>query len=174
MITSVGADWNAFAAANDGAALTGSRVVGRSLFDFIAGDETRRIYQLLLRRVRALDAPILLPFRCDSPDARRHMRLEIRPGRERGVEFRGVCLRSETRRHLRLVSASEPRPRALLVSCSFCLLVQVPPKSWLEAEDAVVRLRLLDGDAPPRLVYGVCPACKTRLGEASGGAAPLR
>jgi len=171
VITSVGADWDAFAAANGGASLAGSHVVGRSLFDFIAGDETQRIYQLLLRRVRALDAPIIVPFRCDSPDVRRHMRLEIRPARERGIEFRGVCLRSEARRHLRLVDASERRRRTPLVTCSFCLLVQIPHDEWVEAEDAVVRLGLLDGEAPPRLVFGVCPACKTCLHEASDGAA---
>jgi len=50
VITSVGGDWDAFAESNDAASLCGSSVVGRSLFDFISGEETQRIYRLLLRR----------------------------------------------------------------------------------------------------------------------------
>jgi len=163
VITSVGADWDAFAGTNGGASLSGSQVVGRSLFDFISGDDTQQIYRLLLQRVRALDAPIIVPFRCDSPNTRRYMRLEIRPTRERGVEFHSVWLRVDARRHLRLVESSEPRSRTQLVSCSFCLHVQIREEQWLEAEDAIVRLGLLDSEKPPQLVPGVCPACNASL-----------
>ena len=163
VITSVGGDWDAFAAGNEAAALCGSSVVGRSLFEFIDGEETQRIYRLLLRRVRALDAPILVPFRCDSPEMRRYMRLEIEPLRERAVEFRGVLVAAEPRPHLRLLARNAPRSEPLLVSCSFCLRIRLPDDEWVEAEDAVVRLGLLARERIPRLAHGVCPACKAKL-----------
>jgi hypothetical protein len=175
VITSIGTDWDTFAAANGGASLSGSQVVGRSLFDFITGDDTQQIYRLLLHRVRALDAPIIVPFRCDSPDTRRYMRLEIRPMRQRGIEFHSVGLRVDARRHLRLVDASEPRLPTRLISCSFCLHVQICEEQWLEAEDAVVRLGLLAREKLPQLVPGVCPACNAslrgRLNELDGSTA---
>jgi hypothetical protein len=163
VITSVGGDWDAFADDNDAASLCGPSVVGRPLFDFIAGEETQRIYQWLLTRVRALDAPILVPFRCDSPDMRRRMRLEIGPLRNRGVEFRGVFLASDFRPYLRLLARNVPRSGALVVSCSFCLRVRLLDGAWIEAEDAVVRMGLLTREETPRLAYAVCPACNTSL-----------
>ena len=163
VITSVGGDWDAFAAGNEAAALCGSGVVGRSLFEFIDGEETQRIYRLLLRRVRALDAPILVPFRCDSPEMRRDMRLEIEPLSERAIEFRGVLVAAEPRAHLRLLARNAPRSEPLLVSCSFCLRIRLSDDEWVEAEDAVVRLGLLARERIPRLAHGVCPACKAKL-----------
>ncbi len=163
VITSVGGDWDAFAESNDAASLCGSSVVGRSLFEFIAGEETQRIYRLLLHRARALDAPILVPFRCDSPAMRRHMRLEIEPLSERAIEFRGVLVAAEPRPHLRLLARNAPRSDALLVSCSFCLRVHLPEEEWVEAEDAVVRLGLLTNERSSRLAHGICPACKAKL-----------
>jgi hypothetical protein len=163
VITSVGGDWDAFATGNEAASLCGTSVVGRSLFEFIDGEETQRIYRLLLRRVRALDAPILVPFRCDSPELRRHMRLEIEPLRERAIEFRGVFVAAERRPLLRLVARNASRSEALLVSCSFCLRIRLAGDEWVEAEDAVVRLGLLARERIPRLAHGVCPACKARL-----------
>lgn len=169
VITAVGGDWDAFAAGNEAASLCGASVVGHSLFEFIDGEETRRIYRLLLRRVRALDAPILVPFRCDSPELRRHMRLEIEPLRERAIEFRSVLVAAEPRPHLRLVERDAPRSEALLVSCSFCLRIRLPDEEWVEAEDAVVRLGLLVRERTPRLAHGVCPACKAKLHERLDG-----
>ena len=163
VITSVGGDWDAFAESNDAASLCGSSVVGRSLFDFISGEETQRIYRLLLRRVRAVDAPVIVPFRCDSPEMRRHMRLEIEPLSERAIEFRGVLVAAEPRPHLRLLARNAPRSEALLVSCSFCLRMRLPNGEWIEAEDAVVRLGLLTLERTPRLAHGICPACKAKL-----------
>ncbi len=163
VLTAVGGDWDAFAASNEAASLCGASVVGRSLFEFIEGEETQRIYRLLLRRVRALDAPILVPFRCDSPELRRHMRLEIEPLSGRAIEFRGVLVAAEPRPHLQLLARSAPRLGPLLVSCSFCLRIRLPNEEWVEAEDAVVRLGLLTREAAPRLAHGVCPACKARL-----------
>ena len=113
--------------------------------------------------MRALDAPILVPFRCDSPELRRHMRLEIEPLRERAIEFRGVFVAAEPRPLLRLVARNASRSEALLVSCSFCLRIRLPDDEWVEAEDAVVRLGLLARERIPRLAHGVCPACKARL-----------
>ena len=53
-------------------------VVGRSsTWNFIQGAETVRLYQAILRRVRSNSSRVVVPFRCDAPTLRRHMRLEI-------------------------------------------------------------------------------------------------
>jgi len=167
LIETVGGGWDAFAKENDASDLAGKSVVGRSLFDFIAGDEVRRVHQHLLRSVRRFRTPLAVPFRCDSPDLRRHMRLEMRPAGGGAVEFRAVLLRAERQPHLRLLDAAEPRSYAFVVSCSFCHKIREKDEGgeWMEVDTAADRLGLLVLQRPPRLVHGVCPSCKATLGR---------
>ena len=76
-ITSVSPAWLAFARENGAQELTAQAVLGHSLWNFIQGAETVRLYQAILRRVRSNSSRVVVPFRCDSPTLRRHMRLEI-------------------------------------------------------------------------------------------------
>ena len=168
VITGVGGDWDEFAGANGAAALCGTRVVGAPLFDFITGQETQRIYRLLLHKVRSADAVLRVPFRCDSPEVRRHMRLEIAPMSADAIEFRGEFLGGESRPRVRLLDPNEARSRTLLVSCSFCLRLRVPPDEWIEPEHVVARMDLLSGVAVPQLIHGVCPECSASLRERLG------
>lgn len=164
VIDHVGGGWDSFAAENDAAELVGKSVVGRVLHDFIVGDENRRIHRHLLRAVRAQREPLSLPFRCDSPDLRRHMRLDMRPAGGDAVEFQAVLLRTEKRPHLRLLDPREPRSYGLVVSCSFCHRIREDEHGgWLEIDTAVERMGLLACEHPPRLAHGVCPDCKERL-----------
>jgi hypothetical protein len=68
--------------------------MGRLLGDFIGDVETQHIYRLLHRRVRAGGAPVRLCFRCDVPDRRRLLDLEISAGSERGLTYRRGALHS--------------------------------------------------------------------------------
>jgi hypothetical protein len=164
VIDRVGGGWDSFAAENGAPGLMGRSVLGRSLHDFVAGDENRRIHRQLLRAVRARRAPIALPFRCDSPDLRRHMRLEMRPAGDDAVEFQAILLRVEPRAHLRLLDASQPRSHRLVVCCSFCHRIRAEEHGgWLEIDTAAERMGLLETERPPALAHGVCPSCKERL-----------
>lgn len=164
VIEAVGGGWDAFAAENDAPGLVGRSVLGRSIHEFIAGDEIRRIHRHLLRAVRAHREPLSLAFRCDSPDLRRHMRLEMKPLGNSAVEYRAVLLRAEKRPHLRLLDPRGPRSPALVVCCSLCHKIRGKDGGdWLEIDSAAERLGLLVSEPPPRLAHGVCPSCKARL-----------
>lgn len=169
LITAVAGGWDAFATANGAPTLASDAVVGRSLFQFIAGEEPQRIYRLLLLAVRGERGTLTVPFRCDSPEERRYMQLELSAEEDGAVEFRGTLLRAEPRPPRRLLDHARRRGPGLLVSCSFCLRIRGPDESWLELDDAVARLELLGAAPPPRLVHGVCSEClgslRRRLGE---------
>jgi hypothetical protein len=173
-ITAVAGGWDAFATANGAPALASEAVVGRSLFDFIQGEESQRIHRLLLlaARSRAVGDTLAFPFRCDSPDMRRHMQLELVSEGDGTVEFRGTLVRAEPRPHLRLLDPAERRAPGLVITCSFCLRIRGPDEAWLDLDDAVARLGLLGAATPPRLAYGVCSPClgalRRRLDERGG------
>ncbi len=168
VITYVGGNWDAFAIANDARSLCGTDVLGAPLFDFIAGEETRLIYRLLIGKARATNATVPVLFRCDSPELERYMRLEIVPGYANAIEFRSVLLRAETRPRFRALDLHETRSRSELASCSFCMRVELPSHEWLDAEAVVARTDLLRGGDSPRLVHGICPECDVRLHKQLG------
>ena len=79
MITSVCERWETFANENGAPGLDATSFVGRLVWDFVAGAEVRLLYLATLQRIRDNDTPVIFPFRCDSPDRRRLMRLVISP-----------------------------------------------------------------------------------------------
>jgi hypothetical protein len=158
-ITSVNSAWLRFAQENDTPELTADFVIGKPLWDFIAGGEVRHLYQLVLERVRANDTPVILPFRCDSPGIRRHMRLVISPLHEGNVQLDAVLVSEERRPSLALLDPQAPRSDQVLTLCSWCKRARVARSEWVEPEDAIVRLDLFGPPSLPQLSHGICDQC---------------
>jgi hypothetical protein len=162
--------WAAFTEAAE-ADLPLSSVVGRNLFDVIAGDDVRGVYRTLhdevlhQRRHRATFA-----FRCDAPEIKRDMRMTMGPLR-RGDEVVGVLYHSQIisarqRPPMHLLSyhdapvavAADSRP--IVTMCSFCHDLRWPGASeWVAPEVYYQR----GGGSDVRLSHGVCEACFDRL-----------
>ena len=159
VMRAVGTVWLDFAQRNAAPELTRERVVGRPIWDFVAGGKTREIYRLLFRRVRAANTRMSLPFRCDSPDRLRFMQLELCPGDDSSIDFTAVLERELPRRHVRLLDRLSGRAGYKFSICSFCRRV-FAFGAWLEPEEAVARLGWLETECPPELEEYVCDDCE--------------
>jgi len=178
--------WREFALAAGAPGLADpSRVVGRSLFAFILGDEVRESYLRLHRVILSGSrARIAFPYRCDAPDLRRDMWMTVTPVRSAGTPV-GVLYRSSVR-------ATEPRARwgflgvraedeivealPLLTACSYCRSIRVP--GWLPPGDdprdaGAAEGDWIDGDEyhrrggsdRVRLSHGICTECRRAIVE---------
>lgn len=150
--------WDRFALSNDGGdALLASRVIGRNVFDFITGDETRMYLGALLQHARLLNRTVVRPYRCDSPSLRRFMEMQVSPDEGELVRLDHVLLRAEpyltpiVYRH-----EADPDVEALF-RCSVCSDLQVGDR-WFAPEDARI-LCGLPADQPLPVRYAVCPSC---------------
>ncbi len=155
----VSAAWLAFARENGATRLTQELVLGRSLWHFIADDETTELYKALVGRVRAGRGPMVLPFRCDSPTLRRHMRLQVTLEEKGNVRFDSFLTRAEPCSYIGVLDSRFTRSADVLTMCSMCKRVLNEPSEWLDVEDAVARMNLLEAEKGPQLRYAVCPAC---------------
>ena len=173
-IVSLGDAWLQFARENGAPGLTREAVLGTSVWEYIAGDSTREIYELLFRRVRDEVQPIVLPFRCDSADRFRFMELEIAPGEGRALRLRGRLLREQLRPHFKLLDRFVRRSSEPLPICSVCLRVELFGTSWVEAEEAATRLDLFGASELPPLEYRICADCVRAAREAPSAAAEAR
>jgi hypothetical protein len=138
--------------------------LGRSLWDFVAGHELKKLQRILVRRIRDEVGDVELPFRCDGPGVRREMNIRIvaRPG-GRVVLF-SARLRSEEARELPqlLLDPETPRSDETLAMCGWCDRFEVDG-AWVEVEEAARRLDLFNRPELPALSHGICPDCNQML-----------
>jgi hypothetical protein len=160
--------WLAFARENCAVGLTKDAVLERSLWDFIVGDELRRLYMEIHARVRSSGRPAVLPFRCDSPTLQRHMRLTISREAEDHLLYESVLIRAVPQRKLDVLDPTQQHSDATLAICSCCKLALLEPVGWLELADVSVRLKLFEEQRVPRLRHTVCPECDAKLKNTPG------
>lgn len=158
-IAGVDAHWLSFAAGNDAAMLTRERVIGASVHDFIAGWALSRRYARLYESLRRRGAAATLPFRCDSPDMRRHMALDLLPGEAGRIRCCGRLLRSEPRPRIPLLDRRTRRNGEWLVMCSLCRRVRMPGNGWREVEEALAEPYAEPLAGLPQLSHDLCPDC---------------
>lgn len=162
-IADVDAHWLSFAAGNDAAELTRERVVGESVHVFVAGWSLSDRYARLFAALRRRGAAATLPFRCDSPDMRREMRLELAPQAGSRIRCSGRLLRSEPRPRIPLLDRRTRRNGEWLVMCSLCRRVKMPDAGWREVEDALAEPYAEPRAGLPRVSHDLCPDCDRLL-----------
>jgi hypothetical protein len=155
----VNSAWCDFAQENGASTLDAESVLHRSLWEFIEDEETRHIFQIILKRVRTDRAVKTVPYRCDAPNLRRFMELQMRSTSNDEVEFRSRVVREEPRESVRLMEDDVVRSDEFLRMCGWCKQVCVETDRWVEVEAAVLELRLFHAAAVPRLTHGICPTC---------------
>ncbi len=165
-VSSVGDGWVPFARENGGERVLPPGVLGTSLWSWVGDGATRQIYQSLLGRVRTAAATARFQFRCDSPEQRRLLQMQIAAAGRDAVEFRTELLVSQQRAAVGLMAAAAGRSDTLLRICGWCMRVPVAADMWVEVEEAIAALRLFEASAPPQLSHGMCPRCHDTMLEA--------
>lgn len=170
-ILAVNDEWVQFALENGAPQLARSAVAGRALWDFIEDKETRHLSRLLLEKARRSGKAITLPYRCDSPDFKRYMEMEIVPVEGGAVEFRSRALRIEKRVPVALIDIDAPRSSGFLTICSWCTRARTE-RGWVELDEAVRALGLFSMAALPQITHGMCADCgKLILAKVKGSSA---
>jgi ferredoxin/flavodoxin---NADP+ reductase len=129
--------------------------LGRSLWDFVAGEELKKLQRMLIRRVRGEAGDVQLPFRCDSPGARREMDIHIAPSSAGTlVQFKAHLRSEEPREFQPLLDPEADRAEEMIEMCGWCDRFRVGDE-WVEVEEAeAVPAQRAAGDQPrglPRL-----------------------
>jgi hypothetical protein len=160
VILSVSRNWEPFARANGwDSEISPANVIGHLLWDFIHDAETRHLYKEVCRKVRAgkLIGPI--PFRCDSPQERRFLKLVLSPLPDGQIEIISAVARTERRDPIKLLDKDIPRSKDLIKICSMCKKISTLHNKWVEIEEGLQQLRLFEAGEVPGLSHGFCNYC---------------
>lgn len=169
ILVQVNDQWDRFAVHNNSAHLCRQNVIDHSLWTYIQDAATRHVHQTLLSRVRRKRRIRNLPFRCDSPGLRRYMEMDLLPLERGGVEYRCRMIREEARDAVPLMEPKvPPSATGYIRMCSWCKKVDVGHNHWVEIEEAVTSLKLLERDSLPPISHTMCDACLEDLGVEEG------
>lgn len=157
--------WLAFAQENGAPELTEERVLGRCLWDFLGDDTTRAFYEEVHNHVRAKSKAVVLPFRCDSPTLKRHMRLSITPGDAGSLHYKSTLVGVEPCGPLTMLNAAVVPTADFVTMCSCCKRCLIEAHGWLEVEDVICLFAALNRQPTPGLRYTICSACAESLQE---------
>lgn len=164
----VNRSWGWFAENNDGNHLHAQHILGKSLWDVMIEPDVCAWYGTLLAQVRA-GAPVSLTLRCDSPDRRRLLQLQMFTGTEGLVAC--VCsVETAVRRpFVRLLDRTAPRVSDTVRLCSWCGRLEGRSGMWVEVETAVAQLGIAPSDPLPQIEYTTCPECAHYVAEQASG-----
>ena len=152
-------EWQSFANENKASFLTADTVINKSIFEFIADGECKHLYQMIVDRSRKEQVEMRLSFRCDSPDKRRFMSMEVFPLKDEAIGIKSCILREEIRDPVLLMSTGIDRTDEILLICSWCKKVKTDENKWVEVEEAIEQMGLFGASSFPKLSHGMCPAC---------------
>lgn len=157
-IISVGEAWDHFADENGGMNMSSKDVIGRPLWDFVAGDTTRMWLETLFGSARLCGRTIERPYRCDSPSLKRFMQMRIAFEQGGILRIQHKILATEKRSAPVHFQCRAKALRNARQRCSIC--GRVKKGSWQEpletkAEDSAV----IPVD------YTVCEDCRRLLPE---------
>jgi hypothetical protein len=155
----VNEQWNLFAAENGSASLVSQYVYNRSIWEFIHDAETRQFHEILLEKVRSGKEIRNLPFRCDSPELRRFMEMDISMTAGEGVEYRCRTIKTEARDPVSLISGNVHDGETFLRMCSWCKKIDTGNQTWEEIEDAIRHLGLFSDKCIPQISHTICETC---------------
>jgi hypothetical protein len=153
--------WDTFASANCGEFLTRRHVLGRPLWEYITDHTTRVLYQDILARVRS-GRSVRFNLRCDSPECRRLLEMDVSRGLNDVIEFRVRTLSQQAREPQPLFDSDRPHSNEFVRACGWCKKV-VASGRWVEVEEAVLLLGLFERPILPDVTHGICEDCSSRM-----------
>lgn len=159
-IVEVGGDWNRFAAENGGSDLV-PPPLGRSVWDFFAGEEIRLVWSELFARARAGER-VEVPFCCDAPGVERDCRIAISAEGGSKLAVTTTILREGSREPLEFRFTDDALGAGVVRACGWCRAFEVDGR-WVPVEVAVESLGLLQRFEPPPVSHAICESCASAL-----------
>lgn len=142
--------WDSFAEANGGKGAMAERVVGQSLWDFIAGQETITALDRLFHNARQSATPWGLRYRCDSPRQERLFQLTALPLQGRALLVRHALIRSRPRIRDVVKDLSQAKR---LWHCSQCL-------SYSASEHSFDAGHVINPEDRHQIIDHICKDCR--------------
>ncbi|ACF14819.1 conserved hypothetical protein [Chloroherpeton thalassium ATCC 35110] len=162
-LVKVCANWDQFAEQNEAKNLKHPGIQGKNIFLQIENNETRQIYHELFKIVREQRKHVHFNYRCDSPDTRRLMEMNLLPLEDGHILCCSKMVRTEQRKPFSILDSTLKRSSQYIIMCGWCKDVKTSA-GWLQIEQAIHELDYFDVAIPPKISHGICSKCMESFG----------
>jgi hypothetical protein len=169
-LVTTGGAWRSFALDNDAPQIADDSVLGRPIWSFLAGAEIHSLYRQVFAWVRTNGRALELEGRCDGPNDRRSLRLEILPRSKGQLGVASEVVAIGPRLYCPLLDRQISRASESWAFCGICNRVEGPPGAWSDIEEASSAAGIELGQPVPTLCPRVCGACRAAVSAALGPA----
>jgi hypothetical protein len=152
-------EFRAFAVVNGAPEVASDSILGGRISSFCSHDATIETWTQLLARARE-GASVALQVRCDSPERRRLLRLDLTVLEGRRIRVLSTTLSEEARSPVALLHVDRRERDTLLACCRGCKKWRLPTGTWVEAEELVAALHPFEEAVLPGVSHGICEECE--------------
>lgn len=156
--------WDEFAVENEGKNVISSKVIGKSIWEFIDSDTTKMWLDTLLRFSETTKKEIERPYRCDSPDLKRYMKMKVVVEGSNILRLEHTVLKTEKRinsiKIFHRSSSGIASENSFKVRCSVCGRIK-DNEEWKEIEN------ISDQKKQYTVIYSVCEHCRSMISSAA-------
>lgn len=157
-LTHVCPNWIQFARDNNAPELSESNLIGTQIWRYIADADCSDVYRAVFARVRETGHSTRFHFRCDSPDTRRDMEMNIARIPAGHLEFQVRIVDSSKLPWSPWLDPQIEKNERWVTLCAWCKRIE-NRDTWLEPTDAVDSMRLFMNEKVPNVTHGICPDC---------------
>ena len=146
--------WKQFSDQNGGT-INSVDVCGKSIWEFISGDITRMWLEVVFQKARLLNQTIEKPYRCDSPNIKRYMKMRVVPEGNQAIRVENILISTESRSQpVHIMHFDNSEKKSYHLRCSMCGCIK-SNSTWVEPD--IMQMREF------AVVYTICSYCKTLL-----------
>jgi len=157
-VTRVSPEWDDFAKLNNGENITSEKVVGKLIFDYITDDTTRMWLETILLLAKVTQKTFERPYRCDSPDLKRFMKLRVTTDEHNEIRLEHIVLSTEKRYRNITFEYKKDFMSIPYIRCSICGFIKSDNK-WSEPDELIKKEATIKTHEF-KVIYSVCESCK--------------
>ena len=153
--------WDIFAVENDAKELISGNIKNKNIWEYIQGDVTVHLYDVIFEKVRRKGVELSFNYRCDSPETRRYLTMKLTPLKGKMIEITNSIIKIEERDPVDIVRNKGKGGDDFIRMCSWCKKVKA--EDWVEVEVAIKKYGLFEKDSLPQITHTICNACEEKI-----------
>lgn len=138
-----------------------SNLLNRDFFRFLSLPELRILFKAIFKEVINKNKVFETFYRCDSLYSKRKYKLRIYHEDHEIVMEHFLVEEKPLSKSVNFMTKGD----LYLKMCSWCNKFYVNSIGYVELEDAIKLLRLMEHDILPKITHGICQNCLTKLVE---------
>ncbi|MDX2185580.1 MAG: hypothetical protein SFV32_01505 [Opitutaceae bacterium] len=137
-------------------------LLGKPVLSVVKNVTLHTLLEVLFQKVVRTGRKVEASYRCDTPTMKRYCTMVVHrvgSGSDRGVQVNNYMDQIENRPYQPLLDWKLPAGDRFVSLCSWCKRMRDSSGAWVEIDDAVRDLRLMQEGPIPQITHGMCERC---------------